>query len=108
MNNPDRLDRLLRDDARVAIADDGFTRRVMGALPARAPRLNPWLKPVLVLGSTALGCALAAAFAPADNNVVQGFLDLATMRGFTPAAFTGLAMAGALLISAIVLAVDTE
>ena len=53
------LERLLREDARASIADNGFTARVMGALPARAAKPGPWLRPGLVLGSTVLGGVLA-------------------------------------------------
>jgi len=106
--NDDKLERLLRDAARQAIDDEGFTARVMAALPVPAPRLHPWLKPALVLGSVALGSVLAALFAPAGVNVMQGFVDLAQMRGLTPPAITGLAMSAALLVSAIVLAADTD
>ena len=106
MNADDKLDRILRADARQAISEDGFTARVMGVLPARAPR--QWIRPVLVLGSAALGSVLAVLLAPAQINVVQGFLDLAQMRGLTLPGAAGLGMAAALLVSAIVLAADTE
>ena len=106
---PDKLERLLRRDSEIALADDGFGARVMAALPARAESAHhAWLKSALVLGSAALGSALAIAFAPAGANVVQGFFDLAAARTLTPAAMAGLAMTGALLISAVVLALDTE
>ena len=109
MTGPDKLERLLRRDAAATLADEGFTARVMAALPARAAaRRRTWLDSSLVLGSAALGSALAIAFAPSGANVVQGFIDLASSRGLTPAAMTGLAMTGALLLSAIVLALDTE
>jgi len=106
MNVDDKLDRILRADARQSIEEDGFTARVMGALPARAP--HPWLKSALVLGSAALGSALAVLLAPAQINVVQGFLDLALMRGLTLPGAAGLGMAAALLVSAIVLVADTD
>ena len=105
----DKLDRLLRRDAQTALADDGFTARVMSALPKPHDAAHPaWLSPALILGSAALGSALAIAFAPAGANVVQGFFDLATSRGLTPSAMACLATTGALLLSAIVLAIDTE
>ena len=103
----DKLERLLRDDARIVLPDAGFTARVMGALPAAPARPRPWLKPLLVLGSATIGGVLAVSLAPAGASVVQGFLDLAQMRA-TPAAITGIAMAAALLLSAIVLAADTD
>jgi hypothetical protein len=102
----DKLDRWLHDDARERVADDGFTARVMSVLPARARHTPAWLKPVLILGSTVLGAALAVVFAPAGTNLYQGFVDLVQLRAFTPAALTGAAMSVALLISALVLAAD--
>ena len=100
------LEQILRDDARETIADAGFTRRVMGALPAAAPARRAWLTPVLVLGSTALGSLLAVAFAPAGVSVAQGFIDVASMRGFTPAAIMAFALGGALTAAAVLLAAD--
>jgi hypothetical protein len=106
----DKLDRLLRADAaRDAIADEGFTARVIAALPpapVRAPR--PWLTPLLVAGSAALGSALAVAFAPEGGGLLQGYVDLIHQRAATPAAITSLAVMGALALSALVLAVDAE
>ena len=104
----DRLDRILRDDAARPIADDGFSARVMAALPARAPRTRTWLHPTLVFGSAALGAALALMLAPAGGSLLQGFADLVQWRGMTPAALTGIAMGAALLLSALVLAMDPE
>jgi len=106
MNADDKLERILRADARQEIAENGFTARVMGALPAPAP--HRWLKPALMLGAAALGSALAVLLAPAQMNVVQGFLDLAQMRGLSLPGAAGLGMAAALLVSAIVLVADTE
>jgi hypothetical protein len=107
----DRLDRILRRDARALIDDDGFIARVMGALPAHLPARStaqrPWLTAVLVLGSTALGSVLAWLFAPGGVNAAQGFADLAA-RSLTPAAIATLSMAVAGLIAAVVIAVDTD
>jgi len=109
-NDGDRLDRLLRHHARAAIDDDGFTTRVMNALPAHARYAAPraWIKPALVLGSTALGSALAWLFAPDGVNAAQGMVDLVASRGLTPAAIAMLGMTITLLIAAIVIAVDTD
>lgn len=104
----DALDRLLREDAARTIPEDAFIARVMAALPAAAPRPMPWLRFALVMGSAALGSALAVILAPAEAAMLQGFIDLAHLRGFTLAALTTLAISGALLLSAIVLAADTE
>ena len=66
---------------RKPLPDDGFTARVMGALPSRVETVrHAWLSPALILGSAALGSALAIVFAPAGANIVQGFFDLAAAR----------------------------
>ena len=102
------LEQLLREDARATIDDAGFSARVMGALPAAVARRRAWLTPVLVLGSTALGSVLALVFAPAGVSVAQGFVDVASMRGFTPAAVMALALGGALTAAAVLLAADAD
>jgi hypothetical protein len=102
------LEELLREDARERLPDAGFTQRVMGALPAPVPRTRPWLTPMLVLGSTALGSVLAMAFAPQGLSIAQGFVDVVQMRGFTPAAVMALALGAALTSAAILLAADAD
>ena len=102
----DRLDEILRNDALLTIADDGFSARVMRALPPAAFGSRRWLQPALVLGSALAGSLLAAALAPADAGLAQGFADLMRLRLFTPAAIAGLAMAAALLVSAVVIAAE--
>ena len=106
-NAGDKLDRLLRRDAATALDDGGFAARVMQALPEARHTRSSWLTPVLVLGSTALGSALAIAFAPEGSGAIQGFFDLAS-RQLTPAALASLATTGALLACAIVLAAHTD
>ncbi|MGZ5041711.1 MAG: hypothetical protein ACXWG1_02260 [Usitatibacter sp.] len=103
----DKLDKLLRRDALAAIDDGGFTARVMQALPPRTAPHAGWLKPALVLGSTALGSALAWLFAPGSVGSMQGFVDLASSH-VTPAAIATLGTAGALVVCAIVLAAHTD
>ena len=87
-------------------------QRILGtraeALPARAPSQRTWLRPALIFGSAALGSVLAIVLAPAGGSLLQGFADLVQLRGFTPAAITAVAMGAALLLSALVLAVDSE
>ena len=100
------LDQMLRDDARAPIDDAGFTARVMSALPARARQPNAWLRPVLVMGSAAVGSALAVMLAPAG--LMGGFAELAQWRALTPAALSLLAISGALLASAVILATDLD
>lgn len=97
------LDRQLRDDARRTLADDGFTSRVMGALPP-APRL--WLRPALILGSTALGGGLAAALSPVGPTILEGLRELSRFDGFTSELATLLAMTLTLAVSGYVLMED--
>jgi hypothetical protein len=105
MNNPDKLDRILRRDAAGDdIPDSGFTARVMGALPARAPRRRPGLDPVLILVSACVGSLLAVVFAPADANVVQGVIDLFHSHTLTPAAYASIGLSAVLFVSALLLA----
>ena len=108
MNNPDKLDRILRRDAAGEdIADAGFTARVMNALPASAPRHRLGLDPLLVLGSAAAGSLLAVAFAPADANVVQGAIDLFYSHTLTPAAYASIGLSAVLFVSALLLAKES-
>ena len=101
------IDTLLRDDARRGLGDDGFTRRVMGALPV--PRQAPrWVRPALVLGSAVAGCALAVAFAPGLESPSQGLLELMTRGTMSPAALAAIAIGAVLLASGVVLAMDAD
>ena len=102
------LDTLLRDDAARGIADDGFARRVMHALPARAAASPRWLRPTLVMGSAVVGSALAVAFAPPLESPAMAIVELYTRGAASPAALAALALAAALLASCIVVAFDTE
>lgn len=102
----DRLDEILRDDAQRVLSDDGFSTRVMRALPPPTFHARRWLQPALILGSALAGCLLAVLLAPADARIAQGFVDLMQLRLFTPAAIAGLAMAAALLVSAVVIAAE--
>jgi hypothetical protein len=102
------LDSLLRADARIDLPDEGFTARVMGALPSAPVRSRAWLKPVLVMGSAALGSLLAAVLSPQGPALFQGFADLMFLRTASAPAIASLAMCGALLLSALVLATDSD
>ena len=106
MNDP--LDRILESHAAAPVADDGFGARVMNALPARPASPRLWVRPVLVLGSTALGAVLALALSPAAGSLLEGFRELAQLRVITPAAISAVAISCALLVSAVILAVDTD
>ena len=102
--NDDWLDRQLREDARAPIEDQGFTNRVMSALPPTAERMQ--LKPALVLGSTALGGLLATVLAPVGPMVIEGARQLGHFDGFTPGIALLLAMTAILAIAGYVLAED--
>ena len=108
--NDETLDRLLEDDAKRAAGEldaVAFEARVLAALPAPRPRPGAWWKPMLVLGSAALGSVLAIAFAPGDSTLLHGFLDLAQQR-YTPAAITGIALGVSLFAAAIVVAAEAD
>ena len=59
----DPLDVLLREQ-QTYVEDDGFTTRVLAALP---PRRRTWLRPILLLGATAIGSALSIRWLPWEN-----------------------------------------
>jgi hypothetical protein len=103
-DDEDAIERLLREDARRAIADGGFSTRVARNLPP--PRASAWLQPALVLGAAALGGGLAWLLAPTGVSLVQGFLDLSRFQSQTPSALVALGMALAMAVSAAVLAAD--
>jgi hypothetical protein len=66
MNRPedkDPLDALLREQ-NPHIDDNGFTARVLTALPTRR---RAWLRPTILLGATAIGSALASRWLPWEN-----------------------------------------
>jgi hypothetical protein len=99
------IEQLLADDARTPLDDAGFSARVLRALPPPVPR-RAWLRPVLILGSAALGSVLAAAFGPEGASIAQGALDLATANYFTPGALALLGSALTLAVAGAVLAAD--
>ena len=59
----DPLDALLREQ-NTYLEDNGFTARVMAALPPR--RRHARMRTALILGATALGCVLAVRWLPWD------------------------------------------
>ena len=66
MNPPetnDPLDAWLREQEKY-IEDNGFTARVVAALPRRR---RAWLRPVLLLGAVAIGSVLAVLWLPWGN-----------------------------------------
>ena len=100
------IDSLLREDARATLADNGFSERVMHALPhRRASRATAW-RPVLVMGSAMVGSLLAVMFAP--GSVLAGFSEIAMAQFTSPAALAALALPATLLVSALVVAFDAD
>ena len=66
MNQPeenDPIDVLLREQ-NAHLDDDGFTGRVLAALP---PRRREWLRPAVLLGATGIGSALAVRWLPWES-----------------------------------------
>ena len=104
IDREDSLDRLLRNDARVALADDGFSARVLAALPPAVPRAS--FKPLLMIASTALGSALASTIAPVGPMVVDGFAHLAKLDLVAPSAGAAIAMILVIAVSGAVLAAE--
>jgi hypothetical protein len=108
MNTPhsdDFLERLLIADARRTLDDSGFSRRVMEALP---PPRRTALRTLLILGSTALGCAIATFVAPVGPAIAQGFADIAAGHSLTPAALAAAVAVLGLAATAWVLASDAD
>jgi len=66
MNQPEEnepIDVLLREQ-NAHVDDNGFTGRVLAALP---PRRREWLRPALLLGATAISSALAVRWLPWES-----------------------------------------
>jgi hypothetical protein len=64
MNIPeDQMDALLREQ-NTYVDDNGFTARVVKSLPRRR---RAWLRPVILLGATAIGSVLALRWLPWGN-----------------------------------------
>jgi hypothetical protein len=102
MNPPesnDPLDALLREND-TYVEDQGFTARVLTALPPR--RRRSWLRPALLLGTTLIGFLLMAWWLPGLQDVfvanpseglspnVQLFLVLGALFAASASLFLGL------------------
>ena len=67
MNQPEKddpVETLLREQNQY-VNDDGFTARVMAALPRRHSRA--WVRPTILLGAAAIGSVVAAWWLPWGN-----------------------------------------
>lgn len=102
------IDTLLHEDGRRDMPDDGFSRRVMRALPPPAVASPRWFRPALVMGSAVMGSAIAIAFAPPLESPAMAIVELCTRGAASPAALAALALAGALLASCVVVAFDSD
>jgi len=67
MNQPEKDDPVeaLLQEQNQYVNDDGFTARVMGALPRR--RHGAWVRPAVLLGAAAIGSVLAVRWLPWGN-----------------------------------------
>ncbi len=101
----DPIERLLREDARRPLPDDGFGARVALALPAPAG-MRSWLRTALVAASAAVGGVAAWALAPTGTSLLQGFADLTRLQSQTPSALGALAVAVAMAVTAAVLVAE--
>ena len=96
----DSLDALLRDQA-AYIDDNGFTRRVLTALPRRR-RLA--LRSVILPGAIVVGCALAAWWFPTSEILALARLDFSSITtGSLSALAAALAAIGSLVWGALAL-----
>jgi len=75
------LESLLRNDARqlAHIDDEGFSARVIAALPAPRRSVRPWLVPAMA----AIGGAVAMGLTPAGGYFATHFLGLFDLRHFS-------------------------
>jgi len=67
MTQPEKVDpveAMLREQNQY-VNDDGFTARVMAALPRRRSRV--WVRPAVLLGAAAIGSILAVRWLPWEN-----------------------------------------
>jgi hypothetical protein len=102
------IDTLLREDAARLIDDNGFSERVLLALPARRAASRPWWRPALVLGSALLGSVLAVLLSPAIESPVAAVGEMLSSGVLSQAGFTALAIGAVLLLSAVVVAFDSD
>jgi hypothetical protein len=108
MNQPERTDRvetMLREQ-NPYINDDGFTARVMTALPRR--RRYYWRRPALLLGAAAIGTALAIRWLPWESLPAVDLSALLSLDFQAMAPWLSVALVGAAILWAVVAAVERE
>jgi len=93
------LERLLHEDAAQQrhIDDDGFSARVLAALPPPQRRVGRWLVP----GMTLLGCAIAAFVTPAGEYLVRSLIALTDFQHFSAVNLLALVPIGLLYVCSI-------
>lgn len=77
----DWLDDVLKEGPRY-IEDNGFSARVVSALPRRKQRA--WVRTAVLGGAAVAGCALGLVLLPGGKFVADCALQLATARTLTP------------------------
>jgi hypothetical protein len=78
---PDPLDALLREPEDY-IADNGFTARVVAALPRR--RNKSWVRPAILCLATGIGAAIAVAVIPNPAEALRAAYGGARSLDFKP------------------------
>ncbi len=109
MNQPEQADpveTMLREQNQY-INDDGFTARVMTALPRRR-RPYYWLRPALLLGAAAVGTALAIRWLPWESLSAMDLSALLSLDFQAMAPWLSVALVSASILWAVVAAVEWE
>jgi hypothetical protein len=78
--NEDWLEKALRAERNI-VPDDGFSHRVVAALPVAAER--PWIYNAIIFGATIVSSLIALFFLPAGHWLVTAFNSL-PVAGLTP------------------------
>lgn len=107
MNRPedlDPIDALLREQNN-HIDDDGFTNRVLMALP---PRRRIWVRPLFLLGAAAIGSVLAIRWLPWDNLSAPDLSALLSLNPQVLMPWLVVFSVAAALVCAVVAAVQPE
>jgi hypothetical protein len=107
MNPPeenDPIDALLREQ-NPYVNDDGFTQRVITALPRRR---RAWLRTVLLLGTTTVGWVLAILWVPWRNLPPLDLSALVSLNSQVLTPWLAVLSVGACLLWAIVSAIQWE
>ena len=100
----DSLDALLRDQA-TYIDDNGFTRRVLIALPRRR---RSALRPALVLSATAIACALTVWGFPTGEMLAIAHLDFSAITDSSVSAVAAALVAIGSIVWRAVAALDSK